>query len=66
MIKCNLCNDEAIAIFYFSKGCICSNRQIQPLCHQHIIKATPKGCMNLMQDLTIDMEFTKEWYSNDF
>jgi succinate dehydrogenase/fumarate reductase-like Fe-S protein len=57
-MKCTLCDAEAIAIYYFDKGCVCSKKQMQPLCEHHIYKATPINGMKLIKDLTIDHEYS--------
>jgi hypothetical protein len=63
--KCNLCNDEAIAIFYFNNGCICNEKNTQPLCLHHAHKSRPagKGSMELIVDLTVSGIFTDYWNS---
>jgi len=59
-MKCILCDSKAIAVYYFSKGCVCNSNQIQPLCEHHIYKATPIETMQLIKDLTVDREFTNQ------
>ena len=49
--KCTLCDDPAAAIFEMSRGCFCSDKTIQPLCMQHIVRATPLGSMELLEIL---------------
>lgn len=63
-IKCHLCHDEALGIFYFSRGCYCNDSKIQPLCLHHSRKSTPKqgGTMQLLIDLTVDRSFER-YYS---
>ena len=60
-MKCHLCESAAVAVFNFPAGCACSDDEIQPLCAQHAFKATPRGGMLLIEDLTIDEEFTLAW-----
>jgi hypothetical protein len=52
MKKCRMCGDEAVAVFHFSRGCVCfPHDQEQALCLQHIIKAEPLGDMVFKQAL---------------
>ncbi len=60
-MKCHLCDAEAIAIFYFNKGCICNKDHWQPLCCHHTYRSQPIGTMELFEDLTLDNEFSKGW-----
>jgi hypothetical protein len=62
-MKCHLCDDEAVAVFEFSHGCLCSSDRIQPLCLHHARKSAPTegGTMLLIEDLTVDGEFTRYW-----
>lgn len=61
-MKCRFCDDEALAIFHFSRGCVCypDDRQ-QTLCWQHVVRATPLGGMELIEDLTLGQNFTTWW-----
>ena len=55
-------NSAAVAIFTFSRGCICfPDDREQALCIQHIVGATPLGSMELVKDLTKDDAFTGWW-----
>lgn len=60
---CHLCSHEAVAIFFFSHGCVCDKSTIQPLCEHHARKAQPlePGTMELIKDLTVGEEFSKQW-----
>lgn len=62
-MKCHLCDDKAVCIFEFSRGCYCDNATYQPLCLHHSFKSGPAkdGTMCLIKDLTEDKEFTKLW-----
>jgi hypothetical protein len=57
-MKCTLCDSEAIAVYYFDKGCVCNKSTTQPLCEHHIRKSTPIGSMELIEDLTLDNKFS--------
>jgi hypothetical protein len=61
--KCHLCEDPAVAVFYFSQGCVCDQTTVQPLCLHHCHKACPVsgGSMELIKDLTVDRAFTNHW-----
>lgn len=61
--KCHLCDDPALAVFYFSRGCVCDLATIQPLCPSHVAKSRPAtgGSMELIKDLTIDGAFSEIW-----
>jgi hypothetical protein len=59
--RCHLCNDPPVAIFAFSRGCVCSPARHQPLCEHHARRATPLGTMELVEDLTADGEFGACW-----
>jgi hypothetical protein len=61
LMKCFLCDSEAVAVFEFPEGCICRDEQVQPLCAQHAFKATPRRGMLLIEDLTEGAEFTQAW-----
>lgn len=52
---CCMCkNIEAVAIYYFSQGCVAlPDLTIQPLCPQHENKMTPLGGAELLKDLRI-------------
>jgi len=54
-MKCRFCDDEAVAKYTFSNGCVCypEDRE-QNLCLQHIVKSNPLGSMVLIEDYTID------------
>ena len=60
-MKCQRCDDEAVAVFEFPEGCACSPEQVQALCAHHAFKATPRGGMLLSNDLTAGQEFTRAW-----
>ena len=60
-MKCQRCDDEAVAVFEFPEGCACSPETSQPLCAHHAFKATPRGGMILTEDLTVGQEFTRVW-----
>lgn len=62
-MKCLLCEDLAIAIWYFRKGCLCNASREQPLCLHHSVKSRPvgSGTKELREDLSVDKEFTR-WY----
>jgi hypothetical protein len=62
-MKCSLCDTEAVAVFHFSRGCHCSSEPIQALCLHHAHKSGPPsgGTMELIEDLTIDGEFSAYW-----
>lgn len=62
-MKCHLCESVAVAVFHFPEGCACSTAEIQPLCAQHAFKAAPVRGMVLIDDLTVDNEFTQAWVS---
>jgi hypothetical protein len=47
--KCELCDSDAAALFALPKGCVCSPKQIQLLCMQHVVRATPLGGMRLLE-----------------
>lgn len=52
--KCIQCGNPAIAVFRFDEGCVVyPDIQLQPLCPQHIVKATPLGGMELVRDLRL-------------
>ena len=61
--KCHLCDDHAIAVFYFSHGCYCNRSTVQPLCLHHAHRSGPPdgGSKELIKDLTINAAFTKNW-----
>lgn len=63
-MKCHLCDFEAIAIYEFDEGCVCSKETIQSLCEHHIRKATPLGAMILIKDLTLTKEYTRSIQSS--
>jgi hypothetical protein len=62
---CHLCDSPAVAVFYFSHGCVCSPATVQPLCLHHTQKSRPPvksgGSIELIKDLTIDGSFEKFW-----
>jgi hypothetical protein len=52
--KCCLCDNEAVAIYYMSRGCVARpDSTIQPLCPQHENKMTPLGGAELLKDLRV-------------
>ena len=56
-MKCYLCDDLAVAIFYFSNGCYHYDSKIQSLCAHHSYNSEPRyGTMELIQDLTTSGE----------
>jgi len=62
--KCCLCDQNAVAIFFMPGGCVARpDLKSQPLCQHHVIKASPLFGMVLVEDLTVDDEFTKWWDS---
>ena len=63
-VKCHLCESAAVAVFRFPAGCACSSERVQALCAQHACKATPQGGMLLINDLTVDNEFTQVWLNS--
>jgi hypothetical protein len=62
-MKCHLCDGEAVAVFWFDKGCYCDEAQRQPLCLHHAYKSGPAkgGTMELIEDLSADGEFSRRW-----
>ncbi len=57
-ISCIFCNEPAIEIHYFDKGCVCiRNPGSQALCQHHIIRATPLGNMTLVKKLYEEDKF---------
>jgi hypothetical protein len=62
---CLRCGSPAVALFWFSQGCACSPERLQPLCAQHAIRATPRGSMEMVRDLTVGAEFTRAWTGTD-
>jgi hypothetical protein len=56
--KCILCGDTAAALFAMPRGCVCSDKQIQLLCMQHVVRATPLEGMYLLE--IIDENWEKE------
>jgi hypothetical protein len=63
--KCHLCNDPAVAVFRFSRGCYCDPATVQPLCLHHAHRSVPAGggSMDLIEDLTVGGEFGRYWAS---
>jgi hypothetical protein len=60
-----MCDDEALAIFAVSEGCLCRpDDREQALCLHHIMKATPLGSFELKEDFTLNNAFTK-WWNNE-
>lgn len=59
--KCLPCDDGAVAVFYFSQGCMCSFTTVQPLCWCHAFKSEPAngGSKELIKDLSVGGSFTK-------
>ena len=62
-MTCFFCESAAVAVFNLPEGCACSEVQIQPLCPQHAFKSSPRRGMCLIEDLTVDSEFTLAWTS---
>ena len=62
-MTCLFCESAAVAVFNLPEGCACSEVQIQPLCPQHAFKSSPRRGMCLIEDLTVDSEFTLAWTS---
>ncbi len=62
-MTCLFCESAAVAVFNLPEGCACSAVQIQPLCPQHAFKSSPRRGMCLIEDLTVDSEFTLAWTS---
>lgn len=62
-MPCHLCGKPAVAVFRFSRGCVCSPATDQALCLQHAHRAQPAegGSMELLEDLTVGGEFTRYW-----
>ncbi len=62
-MKCHLCDQPALAIFYFNEGCICNPDMLQGLCFHHAQRSLPidGGYKEFLVDLTIDCEFTTYW-----
>jgi hypothetical protein len=55
IVPCLLCGHPAIAIFSMPGGCVVHPREeVQALCPQHIVRATPLGGMGLLVDLRAD------------
>ncbi len=53
-IRCTLCDSFAVATFFLDHGCIAfPDVQTQSLCPQHIVKATPRGGMVLLENLCL-------------
>jgi hypothetical protein len=60
-MKCQLCDDKAVAIFDMPEGCACSPEKTQALCTHHALKASPQAGMMLIKDLTEGERFTDLW-----
>lgn len=62
---CRRCDDPAVAVFRFSRGCYCDPAEVQALCPHHAFKSGPArgGTMELIEDLTIDSSFTELYMS---
>ena len=62
---CLLCESPSIAVFEFSKGCLCNPTVIQPLCLHHAMKSQPVlgGYKELIEDLTTDKSFSEFYHS---
>jgi hypothetical protein len=54
-VKCRFCSASAIAKYAMDRGCVCfPDDREQALCAQHIIRATPLGSMELLEDYTLE------------
>jgi hypothetical protein len=54
-MECLLCGAPAIAVFEMPGGCVVHPRAtVQPLCPQHVVRATPLRGMRLLYDLRAD------------
>lgn len=65
---CFLCSSPAVAVFYFSRGCVCDPTTVQALCEHHFYKSAPAsgGSMELIKDLTAGKAFTASISSRVF
>lgn len=60
--RCCQCGDPAVARFEMSRGCVVfPDDRSQYLCLHHIVRATPLGGMELVEDLTVDGAFRAWW-----
>jgi len=62
VLTCRFCSSEAVARFSMSAGCVCyPDDREQDLCVQHVLRATPLGTMQLVEDYSRGAEFTAWW-----
>jgi hypothetical protein len=54
-VKCRFCTAPALARYAMDRGFVCfPDDREQALCAQHIIRATPLGSMELLEDYTLE------------
>jgi hypothetical protein len=62
VLRCRLCDDEALAVFGLSRGCVAFPAdRIQAMCLHHALRSTPLGSLELLADLTECEQFTEFW-----
>lgn len=61
-LQCRFEDGEPVGLFELDAGCLVyPNDREQLLCLHHAMKASPRGRMALVLDLTHNAMFTKRW-----